>query len=456
MLMSPARHSDPYFNQVVSFFHFNGTNGAATFTDATGKAWTTVGTPTLSTTQSKFGSAVGSFPGTSSLSIVNSAFAFGTSELTVEAWIYPTALTQTFHIIFDTRNTSVAAGVLFWINNTGQLLGWAETSANASTVAGTIVANTWYHVAMVVKSGKLTVYVNGVAGSTTATRNANSLTSGRAFIAQTQEGGNNYIGYIDELRVTKAARYAANFAPPTQPFPLQGGSATYDPSAVDPYFTSNVVLLLRGDGANAGTTFTDSSVKAKTFTVTGSAQTSTTQVKFGSSSIYLNGSGSYLQTTSAVSDFVLAGDFTIEFWAWKPANGTNGFDIVCSTYTGTSGVTGWWMELSSSRGFMMAGPAPSGTQTTIYVQYNSSPNDSAWHHWACTRSGTTFYLFKDGVQVATQLQTSSSIPAPNFWVGRDGFNECFNGYIDELRITNGVARYRGNFTLPTAPFPSSS
>ena len=225
---------------------------------------------------------------------------------------------------------------------------------------------------------------------------------------------------------------------------------------VDPY-CSQVSLLLHGDGANGSTTITDSSPTPKTVTAVGNAQISTVQSKFGGSSIAFDGSGDRL-TIPQNTDFSFGtGDLTVEFWAYKSANGLNGYDAVFTSYR-TASAPGFFVELSASRGFAVY--ARSGLSDLLCTA-TTTINDSSWHHWAACRSGATWYLFKDGIALSkgTDNIGSTAITTTAFGhlVGsaQDTSFFDFNGYIDDLRITKGVARYTANFTPPTAPFPDA-
>ena len=104
------------------------------------------------------------------------------------------------------------------------------------------------------------------------------------------------------MRVTKGvARYVASFTPPGAAFPDLVGSAT------DPY-SANVALLLRMDGANGSTVFTDAT--GKTVIVNGNAQMTTAQSKSGGASAYFDGAGDFLQVADSVDFDLGAGDFT--------------------------------------------------------------------------------------------------------------------------------------------------
>jgi len=84
--------------------------------------------------------------------------------------------------------------------------------------------------------------------------------------------------------------------------------------------------------------------------------------------------------------------------------------------------------------------------------------NNIWYHIAFTRSGNIWKLFLDGTEVYTTTIAIVPFSSSNLLrIGSDGNtdpNRTMNGYIDEVRITNGTARYITNFILPTAPFPN--
>ena len=103
----------------------------------------------------------------------------------------------------------------------------------------------------------------------------------------------------------------------------------------------------------------------------------------------------------------------------------------------------------------------SGGTVVIDVPGAGSSGWSAntWYYVAVTRSGNTFKLFRDGVQNGATVTNAGSCPATAstgaLYVGAEvggGFAN-WNGYIDDLRITKGYARYTSNFTPPTTAFP---
>ena len=90
---------------------------------------------------------------------------------------------------------------------------------------------------------------------------------------------------------------------------------------------------------------------------------------------------------------------------------------------------------------------------TDLISYGTMPTTGTWTHIAITRSGTTARMFYDGTQVASATTAHDFVDAA-FYIGQDGGSNAFIGYIDDLRITKGYARYTANFTPPTAAFPN--
>lgn len=216
-------------------------------------------------------------------------------------------------------------------------------------------------------------------------------------------------------------------------------------SPTDPNY-ANVSLLLHGDGSNGSTTFIDDSPNNFTMTPAGNAQISTTQWKWGGASMYFDGNGDYV-TTPSDSDFGFgAGDFTVEAWV-RPAGG--GYRAIFDTRQGGTGMVVYLGGASSP--FDLA----YGTNAAIAAQAGSVPS-GAWTHVAVTRSGTTVRGFVGGGLVFTVTDSRTFASSAVAYVGANqALVQYFNGYIDDLRITKGVARYTAGFTPPIAEFPNS-
>lgn len=219
--------------------------------------------------------------------------------------------------------------------------------------------------------------------------------------------------------------------------------------AGDAYYAS-VSLLLHGDGTNGSTTFTDNSPTPKTVTAGGNAVISTAKSKFGGSSMYFDGTGDYLSVPASSAFQFGTGAFTIEAWVYLTATpGAQGAQIFGRQEYGVGSDYVFHIKSDRTLTFYLSTAVANVATSTATVPLNS------WCHVAVTRSGTTFTVFIDGVGESGSSALSTEVPyAVAYSIGADqnGDEANFTGYIDDLRITKGVARYTANFTAPTRAF----
>jgi hypothetical protein len=202
-------------------------------------------------------------------------------------------------------------------------------------------------------------------------------------------------------------------------------------------------LHLKMDGANGSTTFTDSSPNAIVVTAAGNAQISTTQSKYGGASAYFDGSTAYLTQSSNLTQFGTA-DFTVEFWM-RYSSATGYRHVIGSALTAAGLAFGTNNYSGSVKMYA----------TTLTIGYAGSSVLSAdtWYHMSFVRQSGVIKFYLNG-----NLDGTHAV-ATNFTEtgGAVGANTSgaykFNGFIDELKITKGVARYTSAFTSP--PIPST-
>jgi hypothetical protein len=220
----------------------------------------------------------------------------------------------------------------------------------------------------------------------------------------------------------------------------------------------NVSLLLHGDGTNGSTTIVDSSSSPKAVTPFGDAQISTAQSKFGGSSIAFDGTGDYL-TIPPSAEFEFGTDpFTVEFWIYPTTSTTN--RAVLAT--------------ADNGNFTTGGIDILGISSNLYFYFGTNsiavslPTLNTWNHYAFVGvSPTDTRVYRNGTLEGTSgASRNITYTGQNELVvgarhggggpGVGPIQNFFDGYIDDLRITKGVARYTSNFTPPTAPFPDLS
>jgi len=213
----------------------------------------------------------------------------------------------------------------------------------------------------------------------------------------------------------------------------------------DAYFGS-VVLSLHGDGANNSTVFTDSSGTPKTVTAIGNAKISTTQSKFGGASMYFDGSGDYLDAGSSSALAMGTGDFTIEFWVRFDA--VSQIRRLVASTLGAFSAQDIAIRLSASNRIYAYCGGAAGVTGSIPI------TTGVWYHIAMTRASDLMRIFVNGVLDGSESSPNKMTNGVRYVGGyyTVGTTEFHNGYIDDLRITKGVARYTANFTPPAAAF----
>jgi hypothetical protein len=202
----------------------------------------------------------------------------------------------------------------------------------------------------------------------------------------------------------------------------------------DPYW-SQVVLYIDFEGTPGSNTIVDR--KGNAVSVIGNPVISTAQKRSGSSSLYINGSANaatdyYLVAGS--TDFLMSGDFTMEGWFY-PVTWTDTFVRTLCNFNG---------------------PAPSICYNSAgwdqpAANWGSEMTTGMWHHVAVSRSGSTVRFFVDGIQTGSTTESGTfDLRNLSTVYNSAGDNGDFNGYVDDLKMTRGVARYTANFTPSTA------
>lgn len=218
---------------------------------------------------------------------------------------------------------------------------------------------------------------------------------------------------------------------------------------------SDVSLLLRN--GTPGLVPSDESPTPKAITAVGNASVTTAVAKWnqgsGGSSLSFDGSGDYF-SVSKNTDFEFGnGDFTVECWVRLNSIAT---DQTFTSYgAGASGsIFGWAIERLAASGFRFF--LYSGS--ILYARSNTAAASvNTWYHLAVVRSSGSLILYVDGVasastsaNVTINAPTGALLAIGSFWKTL----RFTNGYIDDLRITKGVARYVSNFTPPPAELPA--
>ena len=381
--------------------------------------------PTQSWSAASYGGTM-YFDGSDYLTAPHDASLSPTGNFTIEFWAYNTGSTAVQEWVTKGFGIQIYSFNSLW---------YAAFSSNNTTTYfvnasfGTSLFNTWQHIAVTRSGNTYTGFVNGVATSLGTSASAPG-TGTSLFAAGVSIVGTPYYvtGYMSGLRVINGtALYTTPFVPPVLP-----------PTAI-----ANTSLLL--NATNSG--IYDATGQNVLETV-GNAQVSTAVKKWGTSSVYFDGSGDYLviPTTNAPCQFGTA-DFTIEAWIYSTSIANQ--QMILSNRIAATGTTNFGLQIYQSKVRM-------GNQNVDYLIGTITLSSNTWYHVAVSRVSGTFRLFINGVldvaNTSSQNMSSNSITV----CGGDGTysptSYPFIGYIQDLRITKGVGRYSGAFTPPAAAF----
>ena len=383
-----------------------------------------------------------------------SASSLSSSSFTIECWILYTGATNVQRTIYDFAAAANGYG-MFAYHSTGGNIVVEFFSSNATPNFGSISSsfsgkyNQWVHFAVSYDGSTYRMFFDGVSvgtplSSATTVVALNSLTVGaRSDTTATQV----WAGYISNFRyVTGAALYTSTFTPSTSPLGIAGSGTTQ--------------LLLNFQNA----AIFDNAMMAVPETV-GNAQISTSVKKYGTGSLYFDGTDDGLTSPYNPAYSFGTGDFTIEAWVYIAGNsavdagGVRAAAIVGSFPTSGTLTNVWVLGISGNStttgtGFFFQSFV---SGITYAVSVTTTIAQTTWHHLAVARSGTTTKLFLNGSEVASGTLGNQNVNgAYPIYVGRNiytGYPNVLNGYIDDLRITKGVARYTAAFTPPTAALP---
>lgn len=207
------------------------------------------------------------------------------------------------------------------------------------------------------------------------------------------------------------------------------------------------------DGADESTTFTDSELTPKTVTANGNAQIDTAQSVFGGASGLFDGTGDYLSADDSADWAFGTGDFTIDFWVrFNTLPILSAWMMLYNQYVDSTHRFILGLENNNPLGIVWT--VKNNADTVISVSTSISLN--TWYHVALARSGNTWYVFQNGTQVGSSGSYSTAVSdlAAPLLISQyiSGFAFNLDGWLDEYRVSKGVARWTSNFTPPTAPY----
>jgi hypothetical protein len=390
----------------------------------------------------------GYFDGTGDYLVLPASSAFdtgaGTSDVTFECWVYNNGFSGSqygrgifvFYKSTDYNNNrlmvrldsgSNAINCFLVVNGAAQF----GTSGTNSTRLATPFA--WTHLALVRSSQTFRLYINGVLDTTLAATTASLNGFDRFEVGRTQDGSvPDFNGNISGFRYLKGtAQYTSAFTPPTAPL-----------TAI-----ANTQLLL--NFTNAG--ITDATAKNDLETV-GNAQISTTQSKFGGSSMYFDGTGDYLSLPVQRTIELGSSDWTFETWVYM--NAVSSQQSIIYLNGNTSGYAALNLQVQS--GALNLWLSANGSSWSLQQNTIGTIAANAWNHIAVVKVGTNIKVYINGTNVSGNGYTVAASLMTTYTVNQIGVYNAssynLNGYLDDMRLTLGIARYTQNFTAPTSAF----
>ncbi len=395
------------------------------------------GTSTAYSTSVIGGSGYFDGSGDSLSSASNFEASTSTTTFTIEGFVYPTTFSSLINIIGGIATTSGdTKSIAAEVNTSGQVaLYWYDGAIKRCTGNTVMQLNAWNYFAIVVSSNSISIYVNKtttdtLSGTTTLTNRTQLQGLGVGAYYNNNTPAQYFNGYLANLRYSTIARTISSL--PTTPF------------ASD----TNTRWLL--SYTNAG--ILDNAMMNDLETV-GNAQISTSVVKYGTGSIYFDGTGDSLSVLNTPTSTVWGTEsWTIEGWIYPTAVSSSYRTIYANGFPVQIFQTGGSVEIyiSSTNGYSyivngLTGPASSVTANT-------------WVHFAVVKNGSAYRVYVNGVGGSTVTDSTAIAltSTPNAIIGDAPFGSYpFVGYMDDLRITKGYARYTTTFTPPTAAFPNT-
>ena len=240
----------------------------------------------------------------------------------------------------------------------------------------------------------------------------------RVGVATTASVG---LGYTDALR---ADPYAANLVLAI-PGVIGGQSSGYGD------YSANI----KGSGSN------------KTVTANGNAGVAATASYYGSA-LSFDGTGDYFASANS-SDFYFNGDFTVEFWVYRNVTSTS--ETLVGVFENSVARRSWQIETRTNSALKFEWFSDGSSSSNITTANNSVPG-SQWNHIAMVKKNNTITGYVNGVAAGINTTAGAiyqnTVDPLRIGVLNAAEDQDFSGYLQDLRIYKGVAKYTGGFDVP--------
>ena len=207
-------------------------------------------------------------------------------------------------------------------------------------------------------------------------------------------------------------------------------------------------LQLSSNAADGNTVFTDSSSSAHVITPMGAVHHSEVEKKFGISSVYFDGNGSFLEAPHSLDWGFGSGDFTIHFWI-NPSSFSN-YQTVLSNCSSV-GYGPYVIQVDSAGLLSLYSSSTGSSWDVAFKAMIAQLKLSTWTHVAIVRSGSNILCFQDGILRSTTTSTASLVDVQGLLTIGDRVSHVqpFHGFLEEINISKGIARWTSSFDPPT-------
>ena len=341
----------------------------------------------------------------------NAAFTFGTGDFTIEGWIYLTGATRT-GTLYDSRTGATTVSPQVYINN--NIVFYAVAGTNVIT-GPTIVASTWYHVAVVRISAVTKLYVNGTQSGINYA-DTNNYVIGSPDIGEGFGSSFPLTGYISNLRVVKGTGvYAFNFTVPTNTLTTTQNSIA----------STRALAAIPTSGYYSG---------------------------------WFDGTSGYLSFPRTSIGAISGIGFTVEAWVFfnNYSTGTGAFNIALFSTVNTTPNAGFIVNfIGTATSITGLGVFAYSTPANINTSFNFNFSLGTWYHVAATKTPDgVFTMYVNGTTLGSFTNTQNWIDHTTYYIGYNGQATTpyyMPGFISNFRITLGQSNYTTNFTPSATP-----
>lgn len=366
------------------------------------------------------------------------------SDFTVECWVYTTSTAAQCIFDFAGKEGNTLRPTSFALNMaaTSGLLSFSYNNTTSPNSTAGVIPFTWTHIAVTRISGFMSIYQNGL--STLIVSTSTNYSNGQLIIGRNGPTVASYFsGYISDFRIIKGQSiYTANFNPPVAPLKIINS-------------TTSTSLLLNFNNAAIVDSTMQNNVR-----ILNSATITSAVTKYNARSMYFSGITDFITAIPvSTSSYALGtSDFTVEMWVyilpvtiWAGVNNLQPttFRSIFDMRTQNTANFGFDIYLGNT------GTINVGTLNLDYIRGTTLVSVSTWHHVALVRRSNVFNLYLNGFTEGTPYSSATpNFINPTVRIGFGAQTNYFNGYIDDVRVTRGVARYTtSTFIVPQKSLP---